>query len=33
VILTKQLLIEAVERIVLGFSRRPRLDRELLLGN
>jgi hypothetical protein len=32
VILTKQLLIEAVERIVLGFSRRPRLDRELLLG-
>ena len=32
VILTKQLLIEAVERIVLGFSRRPSLDRELLLG-
>ena len=32
VILTKQLLIEAVERIVLGISRRPRLDRELLLG-
>jgi len=31
VILTKQLLIEAVERIVLGFSRRPRLNRELLL--
>ena len=31
VILTKQLLIEAVERIVLGFSRRPRLDRDLLL--
>src|SRR5271157_3213895 len=31
VILTKQLLIEAVERIALGFSRRPRLDRDLLL--
>jgi len=31
VILTKQLLIEAVERIVLGFSPRPRLDRKLLL--
>jgi hypothetical protein len=31
VILTKQLLIEAVERIVMGYSRRPRLDRELLL--
>jgi hypothetical protein len=31
VILTKQLLIEAVERIVLGLSQRPRLERELLL--
>ena len=31
VILTKQLLIEAVERIVLGYSARPRLDRKLLL--
>jgi len=31
VILTKQLLIEAVERIVMGLSQRPRLDRELLL--
>lgn len=31
VILTKQLLIEAVERIVMGFSPRPRLERELLL--
>ena len=31
VILTKQLLIEAVERIVMGYSRRPRLDRDLLL--
>ena len=31
VILTKQLLIEAVERIVLGYSQRPRLDRDLLL--
>ncbi len=31
VILTKQLLIEAVERIVMGLSTRPRLDRELLL--
>lgn len=31
VILTKQLLIEAVERIVMGFSPRPRLEREMLL--
>jgi len=31
VILTKQLLIEAVERIVRGYSQRPRLDRDLLL--
>jgi hypothetical protein len=31
VILTKQLLIEAVERIVMGYSQRPRLDRDLLL--
>ena len=31
VILTKQLLIEAVERIVRGTSRRPSLDRDLLL--
>jgi hypothetical protein len=31
VILTKQLLIEAVERIVL-FGQRPRLDRDLLLN-
>jgi len=31
VILSKQLLVEAVERIVTGVSRRPRLDRELLL--
>ena len=32
VILTKQLLIEAVERIVRGYSQRPRLDRDLLLS-
>ena len=31
VILAKQLLIEAVERIVMGMSNRPRLERELLL--
>ncbi len=31
VILAKQLLIEAVERIVMGMSSRPRLERELLL--
>jgi hypothetical protein len=31
VILAKQLLIEAVERIILGYSDRSRLDRELLL--
>ncbi|MCC7176259.1 MAG: hypothetical protein IT159_13795 [Bryobacterales bacterium] len=31
VILAKQLLIEAVERIILGWSDKPRLDRELLL--
>ncbi len=31
VILSKQLLVEAVERIILGSSRRRRLDRELLL--
>jgi hypothetical protein len=31
VILTKQLLVEAVERIITGVSRRPRLDRDLLL--
>ena len=33
VILTKQLLIEAVERIVMGYSRRPRLDRDRCSGN
>ena len=31
VILSKQLLIEAVERIVLGYSARQKLHRELLL--
>ena len=32
VVLAKQLLVEAVERIILGKSSRHRLDRELLLG-
>lgn len=31
VILSKQLLVEAVERIIMGYSRRRRLERELLL--
>ena len=31
VILSKQLLVEAVERIIMGYSSRHRLDRELLL--
>src|ERR1035441_3002501 len=31
VILSKQLLIEAVERIVMGYSKRKSLDRDLLL--
>ena len=31
VILSKQLLIEAVERIILGYSSRKKLERELLL--
>jgi hypothetical protein len=31
VILSKQLLVEAVERIIMGYSRRKRLERELLL--
>jgi len=32
VILSKQLLVEAVERIILGYSKRKSLDRDLLLG-
>ncbi len=31
VVLSKQLLVEAVERIIMGYSRRRRLERELLL--